>query len=49
MWLAIYDELVWGQARDPLEWFPCDILSGFAMPTPGSVPRDSTGGGLFQV
>jgi hypothetical protein len=48
---VIYDGLVWGWARDPLEWFrsdtpsPCEVP---ARPTSGSVPRGLTEGGLFK-
>jgi hypothetical protein len=37
MWPVIYDVLVLGQARDPLEWFPFDVpgpLLGSASPDP---------------
>jgi hypothetical protein len=49
---GIYDRPVWGQTRDPLDWFLSDMLGLSCQvpprPTSGSVPRGSTGGGFFK-
>jgi hypothetical protein len=50
---ATYSELVCGQARDPLEWFPFrhaqpPFVRFRARPTMGSGPQGSTRGRSFQ-